>query len=374
MLVGAAFLNIYITQPVQPLLVADFSATALEAARSVSWVLLGIALANLPFGLLADRVRLPWLIGIASVVLALAGMVCACAADIDVLNTARLVQGLSIPALTTCVAAYLARVLPRERLNVAMGRYVAATVIGGMFSRMLGGGAAALHDWRTAFVLGSGAVLVVCALALRKLPSVDPAGHTTAGEVGYGQLLRRGDLWLLMACGAAGQAMFSTIFNTLPHRLSSSPFELGAGVVGLFYLAYLSAIWAGPAAGRLSDRWGHGPTLLAGAAAMAASLGVLLVPSLTAIALGLLGACGGFFAVHAAAVGALNRKVEGGHGRANALYVLCYYLGASGGISFSALVYQRYGWVVTIVSAMAFTTVPFAVGLFESRVAGREAV
>ena len=76
--------------------------------------------------------------------------------------------------------------------------------------------------------------------------------------------------------------------------------------------------------------------------------------------------------MHAAAVGALNRRVEGGHGRANALYVLCYYLGASGGISFSAMLYQRYGWAATIVSAMTFTAVPFAVGLIERRAVRRE--
>ena len=37
---------------------------------------------------------------------------------------------------------------------------------------------------------------------------------------------------------------------------------------------------------------------------------------------------GGFFTVHAAAVGALNRKLTVGQGRDNALYVLGYYVGA----------------------------------------------
>ena len=61
-LVGAAFTNIYVTQPVLPALEAEFAADTVAVARSVSMVLLGIALANLPFGYLADRVSVRHLI------------------------------------------------------------------------------------------------------------------------------------------------------------------------------------------------------------------------------------------------------------------------------------------------------------------------
>ena len=51
---------------------------------------------------------------------------------IGVLIAARFVQGLFIPSMSTCLAAYLSRTLPPHRLNLIMGWYVSATVAGGM--------------------------------------------------------------------------------------------------------------------------------------------------------------------------------------------------------------------------------------------------
>ena len=54
-LVAATFLTVYVTQPVLPILRAEFGVTPGIASLTVSAVVLGIALANLPFGVLADR-------------------------------------------------------------------------------------------------------------------------------------------------------------------------------------------------------------------------------------------------------------------------------------------------------------------------------
>ena len=54
-LVSATFLTIYITQPVLRILREEFMVSAAMASLTVSAVVLGIALANLPFGMLADH-------------------------------------------------------------------------------------------------------------------------------------------------------------------------------------------------------------------------------------------------------------------------------------------------------------------------------
>ena len=54
-LVAAAFTTVYITQPVLPIIQDEFAVDARTASLSVSMVIFGIALANLPFGILADR-------------------------------------------------------------------------------------------------------------------------------------------------------------------------------------------------------------------------------------------------------------------------------------------------------------------------------
>jgi YNFM family putative membrane transporter len=54
-LVATAFTTVYITQPVLPIIENEFGTDARTASLSVSMVIFGIALANLPFGILADR-------------------------------------------------------------------------------------------------------------------------------------------------------------------------------------------------------------------------------------------------------------------------------------------------------------------------------
>ena len=147
-LVSASFTNIYITQPVLPVLKSEFSADMVLVSFTVSAVILGIAISNLPFGFLADRLPIHPIIFTGGVLVAFGGLVCAASNDFWVLIGARFFQGIFIPALTTCLAAYLAKTLPTERLNVVMGSYVSATVLGGLGGLLLGGWIHPPLHWR----------------------------------------------------------------------------------------------------------------------------------------------------------------------------------------------------------------------------------
>lgn len=364
-LVCAAFANIYITQPVLALVERDFAADTVQAARSVSAVLLGIALANLPFGYLADRFPVRPLVATGGIMIACAGVVAYATHDLQVLIAARFVQGLFVPALTTCLAAHLARVLPVAHLNVVMGSYVAATVLGGMLSRLLGGWIHAPAHWRNAFLSAAAAVLIATVLALRELPPAMAPATAPRTSSSFIALLSRGDLWLCYLCGAAGQSVFSPVFNYMPYRLAEAPFGLSTRATSLVYLVYLVGVFMAPAAGRVANRWGTGRTLIGGAVVLLLALSLLLVPMVSAVVVALVLLCGGFFTIHAAAVGALNRKLSSGQGRANALYVLGYYGGAALGITWGGVAYQHHGWPAVIGCAMLFATVPLGVGLVE---------
>ncbi|MCD6186331.1 MAG: MFS transporter, partial [Deltaproteobacteria bacterium] len=54
-LVAAAFTTIYIPQPVLPVIQEEFNVNEAFASLTVSLVILGIALSNLPFGRIADK-------------------------------------------------------------------------------------------------------------------------------------------------------------------------------------------------------------------------------------------------------------------------------------------------------------------------------
>ena len=88
-LVSASFTNIYITQPVSPVLQDEFASDMVLVSFSVSAVVLGIALSNLPFGFLADRLPIHPIILTGGILVALGGLVCAVTKDLWVLITAR---------------------------------------------------------------------------------------------------------------------------------------------------------------------------------------------------------------------------------------------------------------------------------------------
>src|SRR5712664_4683526 len=96
-LVAASFTAVYITQPVLPVLQVEFGVSEATASLTVSAVILGIALANLPFGVLADRFPLRPIVLAGGAVVALASVTCALTHSIGVLIAARFVQGLFIP-------------------------------------------------------------------------------------------------------------------------------------------------------------------------------------------------------------------------------------------------------------------------------------
>jgi len=370
-LVSASFTNIYITQPVLPVLRQEFSADMVLVSFTVSAVILGMALSNLPFGFLADWLPIHPIILAGGLLVALSGFICAMAKVLWLLIAARFVQGLFIPALTTCLAAYLAKTLPAERLNVVMGSYVSATVLGGMGGRFLGGWIHPPLHWRYAFVSASLLILVTTFSALRGLPRTPVASGQREKPIRFLELLRRWEHVRLYFCAAGSFAIFSSIFNYLPFRLTGPPFYFSTEVTTLVYLVYVVGIFMGPMAGRISNRFGSGNTLLGGAAILGGSLALILAPSIAAVVLGLFGICTGFFTIHAAAVGSLNRKLSRGQGRANALYVLFYYTGGWLGITGTGFAYRLAGWSAVVGSALILLLIPLSAGMGERKISHR---
>lgn len=364
-LVCAAFTEIYITQPVLPVLRVEFGVDATTASWTIAAVVLGIALSNLPFGMLSDRYPLKPIILIGGFIVASCGFFCAITESLTFLIAARFVQGLFIPSLTTCIAAYLARSLPAESLNVVMGSYISATVAGGLLGRLLGGWIHPPLHWRFAFVSSSLLVLAATGAAFHWLPRDERNITNNSGGPGFIQLIKTKESLRTYLAAFGAFFVFSSIFNYMPFYLSGPPFEASTEVITLLYLSYVIGIIIGPLAGKLSNRFGNGLTMVLGAIILGASVGATLFKSLLVITFSLVGVCAGFFSIHASAAGSLNRNLTSGQGRANSLYVFFYYLGGAVGITLSGYGYFFYGWYG--VAGLAITTlfIPFAVGVSE---------
>ena len=366
-LVSSAFLTIYIPQPVLPVIRAEFGVSESYASLSVSAVIFGIALATLPFGRLVDAFPVRPLLFAGGAVVVGCSLFCAVTGSLPLLVAARFLQGLFIPSLTTCLVVYLARSLPLERLNVLMGSYVSATVAGGLGGRLLGGWIHPPLHWRYAFVTASALLAAAILAAARWLPGEEGKADPVGEKTGFLVLLSRRELLRTYLVAFGAFFVFSSIFNYLPFYLAGPPFRASTQVITLLYLSYVVGMVIGPLAGNLSDRIGNGATIALGSGAFALAILVTLLPSMIAIMASLAGVCAGFFAVHAAAAGSLNRRLTAGRGRANSLYVLFYYLGGSIGITVSGHAYGHGGWRMVAAIGILMLGTTFAAGIAEMR-------
>lgn len=368
-LVSAAFCSIYLTQPNLPTLQLYFDTDLPTVSATVSVLILGLALANIPFGMAADRLPIKPLIAVGGFTLCLSILWCARAQSIEELTTARFISGLCIPALTTCMVAWLSQTQPANRLPMVMGNYVAATVLGGFGGRIIGGVIFPPDMWRWSFVL----VAVLIGLSTLAALWVLPKGPDSSNRVGSNgsllALLKKPELLMLYACGGAGLGLFATVFNYLPYRLASPPFELSSSAATGFYGTYLIGIVAAPLAGQFSGRWGSGKTLLGGVSLLALGLCGLYINQLLLTLLALLVLSAGYFTMHSAAVGTLNSKLAKGQGRgrANSLYILFYYIGGSIGIQVGGHVYQWGGWQALVSFCLMLLIIPLCTATLEVR-------
>jgi YNFM family putative membrane transporter len=263
--------------------------------------------------------------------------------------------------------AYLARSLPAEKLNVVMGSYVSATVTGGLGGRLLGGWLHPPAHWRYAFVTAAVLVGIATLIAAKRLREPAPAAHHASGEASLWAMARRRDLRWLFGVGFASFFVFASLFNFLPFYLADPPLSVPVQLVTALYLTYVLGIVIGPLAGGISNRFGPGVTMAGGAALLTTGLLLSLASSMVAIVLALAAVCAGYFSVHTAAVGALNHRVRSGRGRANALYVLFYYVGGWCGITASGLAYSSRGWPGVVFLCVLMLVVPLLGGLMEHR-------
>jgi MFS transporter, YNFM family, putative membrane transport protein len=371
-LVAAAFTTVYITQPVLPIIQNEFAVNARIASLSVSVVIFGIALANLPFGMIADQYPIKPIILTGGTIIAVTSLLCAITHNIWILIVARFIQGIFIPSLTTCIAAYLSQSLPAARLNVVMGSYVSATVAGGLGGRLLGGWIHPPLHWRYAFVSASVFLIAATVVTVFLLPGEDRKEKLESQQTSFVQLLEQPGLLRMLAVAFGAFFVFSSTFNYLPFYLSTPPFSARTEVITLMYLAYLIGIVVGPLSGRLSNHIGSGATMMIGSLVFAAAIAATLIQSLAVIAVSLVAVCAGFFTIHAAAVGLLNRRLTSSRGRANSLYVLFYYLGGAAGITAYGYAYTSHGWVGAVVVGIAVISLPLSIGLLEVTLDRRE--
>ena len=348
----ATFAQLYATQAVLPVIAADVGASPSGAALTVSASTLGLAVAVIPWSIVADRVGRVPAMAIGLIAATLLGGITPFAHDLGILLALRLLEGAALGAVPAVALAYLSEEVDARHVAAAAGSYIAGTTVGGLTGRVVSGWVAELAGWRW----GVASVVLLCvAAAMLFLALVPAARGFVPGRFRStpGPSVRR-RLWLnlrspvqlaLYAQGFLLMGAFVAVYNYLGFHLSEPPFSLPPVVITMLFLAYLAGTVSSPRAGALPVRHGRLSVLLACAVVMTGGVALMFVPATAAAVVGLVTFTAGFFGAHAVASGWTPVAADPrARAQASSLYYLGYYAGSSVFGWALGLVFGSAGW------------------------------
>jgi len=363
----ASAANLRICDPLLPQIAGELGVTVGTAAGVVTAFAIAYGLAQVAVGPIGDaRGKLPMVV-LGCIWAGLATMLCAVMPTLGPLMSMRFVAGAGAAAVIPLAMAWIGDVIPYERRQPILARFLSGQILGVVFGQAAGGLLGDLMGWRAAMLL-----LGVCHVAAGVLLFVDlrngPHLHITSGRTRWGdalasaiEIVRRP--WVrvvLITVFLEGVAMFGALAYVgadLHHR-----FDLSFGAVGALLATFgVGALIYSLAAGRIIARLGQ--TGLAGWGALLLAAGYLLLAVtpwiwLVAPAIALNGL--GFYMLHNTLQTNGTQMAPDSRGLAISLFAFTLFTGQSVGVALVAPVMDRFGArPIYVLAAVALLAIAF---------------
>jgi len=332
-----AFLELYCTQPLLPLLTHLFHASKPGVGMTVSAATLGVALSAPIFGALTERLPRKRVIVASLIGVSLPTLLAATSTSLAQLIFWRFLQGIAVPGIVAVVVTYIGEEWPPHRVALVMSFYVSGTALGGFIGRVSAGILADWFNWRVSFlVLGTAALAGAGAVAAwlphgRPRPSLPVRSDAPLSFLYQIQsLFRRRRLVATFAVGFNVLFSLVGVFTWITFHLSAAPFLLSTTALSSLFFVYLVGLVVTPAAGFVITRVGLRAGIAGAIGCSMAGVLLTLAPSLPVVIVGLTMLSSGVFISQTASQSHL-RVAAPPEARVTAagLYLTCYYLGGT---------------------------------------------
>ncbi|SBT17559.1 Inner membrane transport protein YnfM [Marinomonas gallaica] len=365
------FANVYVTQPLLPMIAHEFSISELQAASSFTITTLTLGLSLLFYGPLSDalgrkNIMIMALLGVTLTTFSL-GFV----TQYSELLLLRALQGFFLAGLPAIAVAYLGDEYRPQAMAVAVGLYISGNTIGGIGGRLIGGFVGEWQGPSAAFFVMSVFSMVCFFLFWVLLPNSENfhAKRFRPATLFTNVKLHISNPILLMCYLIGGFNFFIFInqYSYITFVLEAEPYSLSASYVSLLFLTYLTGTIGSAFSGKLAVYYSQPKIMALGTLILMLGSAITLYGSLTSIIIGLLINCFGFFLCHSTASSFVSKNAHQAKASASSLYLVFYYLGASVGGFYLDPFWQAGGWIGVVLGSWLILSGVFVVALILSQ-------
>ena len=347
------------TDPLLPLIAAEYAVTTGAAAGAVTAFALSYGLLQVVCGPLGDRYGRYRTIAAAALVSAFGSAACAIAPSLDALVAARFVSGATIGAFIPLALAWIGDTVAYERRQPLLARFLVGQMLGVAFGTAAAGWVGEHFGWRTIFFALSGLLLIIAALLWMEIGANPLAARAGAGRGAIGESFRRMPqmlgqrrLQILLGTGyIEGLCIFGAL-AFVPVYLQRE-YALGPGMAGTLVAAYAGgglvyALLARRAVRRLGER---GLVAAGGAALTFGYLALASAPWIAIVTLGIALVGSGFYMFHTTVQIHVTQVPSEERGTAVALFATFLFFGQASGVWLAARVVDAAGMAPVFLAA-----------------------
>jgi YNFM family putative membrane transporter len=344
------------TDPLLPLIAAEYGVSTGAAAGAVTAFALSYGLLQILVGPLGDRFGRYRTIAAAALVSAFGSAACALAPSLDALVAARFVSGATIGAFIPLALAWIGDTVAYERRQPLLARFLVGQMAGLAFGNAAAGWLGEHFGWRTIFYALAALLLVIALLLFLELRAQPPAGGGRGAMRRSFQrmprLLADARLRKLFGTGYAEGLLISGPFAFIATALQGR-FAIGPGLSGTVVATWAAggliyALLARRAVRRLGEQ---GMVTLGGAALALGYTGLAFSGSLILSALSIATVGAGFYMFHTTVQIHITQVAPEARGSAVALFATFLFLGQASGVWLAARVLDAAGAVPVFLGA-----------------------
>ncbi len=332
-----AFLELYCTQPLLPMLAHIFHASKTGVGMTVSAATLGVAISAPVFGALTERLPRKRVIVGSLLGISIPTLLAATSTSLAQLIFWRFLQGIAVPGVIAVLVTYIGEEWPAEKVALIISFYVSGTALGGFIGRVSAGILADRFGWRVSFLALGGLALAGAGAVALWLPHgrnrTKPQHRLDALPSFPYQVQELFRSRRLIATFAVGfNVLFSLVgvFTWITFYLSAAPFHLSTTALSSLFFVYLVGLVVTPAGGYLITRVGLRAGIGGAIACSIAGVLLTLASSLPIVILGLAMLSSGVFVAQTASQSHLRVAAPAGaRVTAAGIYITFYYLGGT---------------------------------------------